>query len=141
LQLTFWRYRVQVLAYFVNLSAQVAPLVRRHAADPAIHFRIAASFLHGAALFLGTFFVATRIELAGIAGARLRRFAAPSALLMLGRIAALAVLRLGLCMHQSNTQQTATEQRCGHRGSNAKRCACCCGYFFVIDEHGVPWKS
>jgi hypothetical protein len=117
------------LADLVDLAAQVAAFVRRHAADAAIEFRIAAGFLHGAALFFGARFVAARIELAIVGGAL---FGALTALLVLRLLAARAVPAIGM------RQYGAAGQHGSRNDSNAKRCASYRGYFFVIDEHGVP---
>ena len=68
-----WGHRVQILADFINLAAQIAALVRRHAADAAIHLGVAASFLHRPALLFRACLVAAGIELANVASARLAR--------------------------------------------------------------------
>ena len=148
------RVGVDILADFVDLATQVAPLVRRQAADAARHFGVAAGVLHGAALLFCARLVAARIDLARLllltlarfGLARLGRTSLRRALLRMAVAALVAVLLaiavtvaagigMGMGMGQRGAQQTAAHQQLTHGGSNAKRCACCRVYFFVIDAH------
>jgi hypothetical protein len=151
------RRSVDILAHFVDLAPQVAPLVRCQAANAAAHFGVARGLLHGAALFLGARLVAAGIELAWV-GLALFRLARLGLALLLGLglrtrclaqrrwmivaalLAAVAAIGCALGMdgagaQDAHTSQQATAQQQRRGEPNAKRCACRSVYFFVIVPH------
>ena len=103
------RIGVNILAHFVDLATQITALIRRQAANAAVHLGVAAGFLHRAALFFGTGLVAVaRIDLTLLVG--LARIGLALILDLLRPVFLAAWSVAGIGIGQPRPHQTAAQQ-------------------------------